>query len=87
MQELEKKLNYTFRNQQLLREALNHSSYANENRRQELVCNERLEFLGDSVLSLAVSTYIYKNYKNSVFYKRFYKSDEFRVIKIIFKLD
>ena len=49
MQELEKKLNYTFRNQQLLREALNHSSYANEHRAQGLGSNERLEFLGDSV--------------------------------------
>ena len=41
MQELEKKLNYTFRNQELLREALNHSSYANEHRSQGLGSNER----------------------------------------------
>ena len=47
MQELEKKLNYTFRNQELLREALNHSSYANEHRSQGLGSNERLEFLGE----------------------------------------
>ena len=55
MQELEKKLNYTFRNQQLLREALNHSSYANEHRAQGLDSNERLEFLGDSVLGFVTA--------------------------------
>ena len=60
MQELEKKLNYTFRNQELLREALNHSSYANEHRSQGLGSNERLEFLGDSVLNLAVSSLLYQ---------------------------
>ena len=55
MQELEKKLNYTFRNQELLREALNHSSYANEHRSQGLGSNERLEFLGDSVLGFVTA--------------------------------
>ena len=56
MQELEKKLNYTFRNQELLREALNHSSYANEHRSQGLGSNERLEFLGDSVLGFVTAS-------------------------------
>ena len=46
MRDLEKKLNYTFRNQALLEEALNHSSYANEHRAGGLRSNERLEFLG-----------------------------------------
>ena len=64
MQELEKKLNYTFRNQELLREALNHSSYANEHRSQGLGSNERLEFLGDSVLSIVVSEYLYKHFSH-----------------------
>ena len=50
MQELEKKLNYTFRDPSLLAEALSHSSYANEHRAAGLNSNERLEFLGDSVL-------------------------------------
>ena len=59
MQELEKKLNYTFRNQELLREALNHSSYANEHRSQGLGSNERLEFLGDSVLGFVTAEYLY----------------------------
>ena len=59
MQELEKKLNYTFRNQELLREALNHSSYANEHRSQGLGSNERLEFLGDSVLGFVTAEYLF----------------------------
>ena len=59
MQELEKKLNYTFRNQQLLREALNHSSYANEHRALGLGSNERLEFLGDSVLGFVTAEYLF----------------------------
>ena len=45
MRDLEKKLNYTFRNQALLEEALNHSSYANERHWDKLMNNERLEFL------------------------------------------
>ena len=59
MQELEKKLNYTFRNQELLREALNHSSYANEHRSQGLGSNERLEFLGDSVLGFVTAEFLF----------------------------
>ena len=62
MQELEKKLNYTFRNQELLREALNHSSYANEHRSQGLGSNERLEFLGDSVLGVTVADFLYRHF-------------------------
>ena len=50
MQELERKLGYRFRSGALLAEALRHSSYANEHRGAESVSNERLEFLGDSVL-------------------------------------
>ena len=56
MRDLEKKLNYTFRNQALLEEALNHSSYANEHRAGGLRSNERLEFLGDSVLGFVTAT-------------------------------
>ena len=61
--ELEQKLNYRFKNQELLRNALTHSSYANEEHCR-FGSNERLEFLGDSVLSIIVSEYIYKNFKN-----------------------
>jgi len=59
MQELEKKLNYTFRNPALLSEALSHSSYANEHRASHLNSNERLEFLGDSVLGFVTAEYLF----------------------------
>ena len=61
MEAFEKKLNYTFKNKELLETALTHSSYANE-KRGGAVCNERLEFLGDSVLSIIVSDYLYNNF-------------------------
>ena len=63
---LEEKIGYCFENKQLLKEALTHSSYANElrARKQTVVCNERLEFLGDTVLSAVVSEYIFKKYPN-----------------------
>ena len=54
----EQKIGYTFRNKDLLRRALTHSSYLNEHREVE-ECNERLEFLGDSVLSLICSDHLY----------------------------
>ena len=59
MQELEKKLNYTFRNPALLSEALSHSSYANEHRSAHLNSNERLEFLGDSVLGFVTAEFLF----------------------------
>ncbi len=61
MESLEAKLNYKFNNVELLKNALTHSSYANEVR-GGVTSNERLEFLGDSVLSIIVSKYIYENY-------------------------
>jgi len=62
MQELEKKLNYTFRNPALLGEALSHSSYANEHRSAHLNSNERLEFLGDSVLGFVTAEYLFAHH-------------------------
>ncbi len=59
MRELEKKLNYTFRNPALLEEALSHSSYANEHRGAGLHSNERLEFLGDSVLGFVTGEFLF----------------------------
>ena len=59
MRELEKKLNYTFRNPALLEEALSHSSYANEHRGAGLHSNERLEFLGDSVLGFVTAEFLF----------------------------
>ncbi len=55
-----KLLQYDFKNIEYLKTALTHSSYANE-RKGDVVCNERQEFLGDSVLGIVVSDYIFKN--------------------------
>ena len=52
MEDLQKRIGYTFKNTDLLTEALTHSSYANEHRAKHIKYNERLEFLGDAVLSL-----------------------------------
>ncbi|MBR2912567.1 MAG: ribonuclease III [Oscillospiraceae bacterium] len=59
--EFEKILGITFQNKDLLYEALSHSSYANEKKKVRR-SNERLEFLGDSVLSIVVSQYLFENY-------------------------
>ena len=61
---LERAIGYTFTDKAILKEALTHSSYAHElrARRIECECNERLEFLGDSVLSLVTSEYLFKKY-------------------------
>lgn len=61
---LEKKLGVEFKNQELLKQALTHRSYLNENPSFELEHNERLEFLGDAVLELVVTEHLYKEYKN-----------------------
>ena len=63
MLSLEKKLDYKFNNITLLKNALVHSSYANE-MRGDIRSNERLEFLGDSVLSIIVAEHIYNKYPN-----------------------
>ena len=62
LEELEKKLGYTFQDRKLLEHALCHSSYANERHWDKLMNNERLEFLGDAVLELATSEFLYQNY-------------------------
>ncbi len=63
---LEQKIQYEFRNKDLLATALTHSSYANELRAkgENIMYNERLEFLGDSVLSLIASVYLFKGNKH-----------------------
>lgn len=60
-QELENGLGYIFRDKKLLENALTHSSFANEHR-GGLTSNERLEFLGDSILGLVVADYLYHTY-------------------------
>ena len=64
MRELERKLNYSFRNPELLSEALSHSSYANEHRGSHLSSNERLEFLGDSVLGFVTAEFLFTQHPN-----------------------
>lgn len=59
MERLEQKLGYAFFDRGLLTEALNHSSYANEHRSDGAISNERLEFLGDSVLGFVTAEYLY----------------------------
>lgn len=62
--EFEDKINYTFKNLSNLFIALTHSSYANENKEAKLKSNERLEFLGDAVLNIAISEKIFTNFSN-----------------------
>ncbi len=61
---LERTLGLTFKDQKLLKQALVHRSYINENHNFELGHNERLEFLGDAVLELVVTAYLYHHYDN-----------------------
>ena len=62
MEKLEEKLGYTFRDRGLLENALTHSSYANENKSRGETSNERLEFLGDSVLGMVVADHLYRTH-------------------------
>lgn len=63
MEQFQQKINYKFKNDRFLYEALSHSSFANENKKHRN-SNERLEFLGDSVLSIVVSDYIFEHFKH-----------------------
>lgn len=60
--DFERKIKFEFRNKNLLRTAFTHRSYLNENRDAKLEHNERLEFLGDAVLELVVTEFLYKKY-------------------------
>ena len=59
MEKLEQKLQYTFHDRRLLEEALNHSSFANEHRGARIRSNERLEFLGDSILGFVTAEFLF----------------------------
>ena len=65
MQTLEERLGYTFRNKDLLRGAMYHSSYANEHRDSGIQSNERLEFLGDAVLGLVVGEHLFRTHPDA----------------------
>lgn len=62
IKDLEAALGYKFQNITLLQNALTHSSYANERWHNSLLSNERLEFLGDSILGMVVADYLYKHF-------------------------
>lgn len=62
MKELEEAIGYQFRGVSLLRSAVTHSSYANERWHNGLLSNERLEFLGDSILGMLVAEFLYRNF-------------------------
>ncbi len=62
MKTLEEKLGYSFQDPSLLEHALTHSSYANEHHMGSLNSNERLEFLGDSILGMIVADYLYRTF-------------------------
>ena len=62
IKDLEAAIGYKFRNITLLQNALTHSSYANERWHDSLMSNERLEFLGDSVLGMVVANHLFRNF-------------------------
>ena len=63
MKELEERIGYRFSDKHLMTQAMTHSSYANEHRLNKTECNERLEFLGDSVLEVVSSDCLYHKYQ------------------------
>ena len=62
LKELEERIAYEFKNKNLFTQALTHSSYANEHRLDHSRCNERLEFLGDSILSFVIANALYHRF-------------------------
>ena len=62
LKELQQRIGYEFKQEGLLRQAVTHSSYANEKHMKKLSDNERLEFLGDAVLEIVSSEFLYENY-------------------------
>lgn len=62
LEDLETRIEYQFKDSNLLRQAMTHSSFSNEHRLNRLTNNERLEFLGDAVLEIVTSDYLYLKY-------------------------
>ena len=60
LEQFEKNIGYVFKDKELLKRALTHTSYAHD---KKIESNEKLEFLGDAILEFVVSEYLYKNYK------------------------
>ncbi|MDD4989667.1 MAG: ribonuclease III domain-containing protein, partial [Candidatus Pacebacteria bacterium] len=65
LKEFENKIGVTFLDKDLLKQAFVHRSYLNENRSLKMAHNERLEFLGDAVLELIVTEYLYHKYPDN----------------------
>ena len=65
LENLQENLGYRFRDESLLRGALYHSSYANEHRNENIVSNERLEFLGDAVLGFVSAEFLYSRFPHA----------------------
>lgn len=63
LDELGQTIGYEFKRRELFTQAMTHSSYANEHRFHKLSCNERLEFLGDAVLEIVSSEFLYEKYQ------------------------
>lgn len=66
LKDCQKAVSYNFKNEEYLLEAITHRTFANENKfdKEKIKYNQRLEFLGDSVLSLIISDYLFKEYPN-----------------------
>ena len=64
LMELEKIIGYQFNNTNNLKEAITHRSFANEHRNHQMKDNERLEFLGDAILQVCITEYLFLNYKD-----------------------
>ncbi len=65
LSKLQKRIGYNFKKIEYLRQAVTHSSYANEKRSEGLCDNERLEFLGDSVLGMVTASYLFEKYADT----------------------
>ena len=66
LSDLEKKIGYRFQEFSLLEHAMRHSSFCNEQKMDKLQNNERMEFLGDAVLELSVSKFLFESNKLSI---------------------
>ena len=64
LSELEENIGYTFKDKELLKKALTHTSFVNENKQERVSSNERLEFFGDAIIEFFVSEYLFKKYDN-----------------------
>lgn len=86
IEELEVRLGITFKNKELLKEALTHSSYRLSHRGENITDNERLEFLGDALLNLCISLYLYEKFpedrEGELTKKRSYLVCRERLIKV-----